>query len=149
MGSATSAWATMEGMPESSRFAAVELGLGAGAGLEGRASDSELELVAERRDLDSDTGVVGGGPGAGETMEDRPVDGRWRDLDESTPVVGGLRVGEPPRSRSSASQALREGDADAWDWRSGQVSGIMALLDGKRRTDDNREAGVGGLRGGE
>ena len=50
----------MEGMPESSRFAAVELGLGAGAGLEGRASDSELELVAERRDLDSEAWLVEG-----------------------------------------------------------------------------------------
>ena len=106
-------------MPESSRFAAKELGLGGGAGLEGRA-----KLMVGMRDLDSDAGEGGGGPGAGETMEDRPVGGRRRwDADESTPT-GGLRVGEPPRSRSSASQALREGKVDAWDRRGGRT---MAL----------------------
>ena len=69
-GMATIALATiMVEMPESNRFAAGELGLGDGAGLEGRA-----KLVAGARDLDSDAG--GGRPGAGSER-------RWR-IDQSS-----------------------------------------------------------------
>ena len=63
MGSARRAWTTMVWMmPESSsRFAAIELGLGDGAGLEGRASVSKRPKRGIL--IYSDTGVVvGGGP---------------------------------------------------------------------------------------
>ena len=56
MGRATRALATMVEMPESNRFAAEELGLGDGAGLEWWA-----KLVAGARDLDSDAGKGGKG----------------------------------------------------------------------------------------
>ena len=102
-------------MPESSRFAAVELGLGGdGAGLEGRASVGlERATVATGAgDLDSDEGAGGGGrPGAGETTEGRPIDGQGWDAEEGEPPPReGRGLGEPPRRRSRASQALREGD---------------------------------------
>ena len=103
-------------MPESSRFAAVELGLGDGAGLEGRASVDELEratLATGAGDRDSSEGAGGGRPGAGETTEGRPIDdGQGWDAEEGdeAPPREGRGLGEPPRRRSRAPQALREGD---------------------------------------